>query len=178
MKKLSTLLLAGLVLMSFLPLRAQTFYTAYNVWYEKPTAVYCINYQRGTMIPAGTEINNVEIAGKRLSFTIAKTGEKIVISFNSKYHGSEVTIQTFKDRLVTTKTFDQLTQGLKPFEIEAIRQGIAVKGMSKKAVLISFGYPPEHKTPSLDDNQWTYWRNRFVMFTVPFEDGSVSQDIQ
>ena len=27
-------------------------YTAYNIWYEKPESLWCINYKSGTIIPA------------------------------------------------------------------------------------------------------------------------------
>ena len=182
MKKLLTTPLSLILLMilgSAVPLLAQKLYTGYNIWYEKPQSVYCINYQKGTFVRAGSEVRDVTIKKNRLSFTVVGSGEKITIAFNARYHSKDVTVETLKERLITTKTFEQLTGGLKPFEIEAIRQGTVVKGMSKKAVLLAFGYPPEHKTPSLDGNSWMFWKNRFVFVTVPFDkDGSVSQDIK
>jgi hypothetical protein len=36
-------------------------YTAYNMWYEKSNVMYCVNYQRGKMLPAGTEVQDVAI---------------------------------------------------------------------------------------------------------------------
>jgi len=180
MKKTLTVLLFGLIVLgTTIPLFAQKLYTAFNVWYEKPSRVTCINYQRGTMIPAGTAISDVVINKNTLSFKVAETGVKISIAFNPKYHSQDITVETLKERLVTTKTFDQLTAELKPYEKEAIRQGIVIKGMSRKAVLTAFGYPPEHKTPSLDDDKWMFWKNRFVIVTVPFDaNGMVSQDIK
>ncbi len=32
--------------------------------------------------------------------------------------------------------------------------------MSKEAVLVSYGPPPEHATPSLDNEKWKYWINK------------------
>ena len=179
MKKTMPLLLITLIVLgTAIPLFAQKLYTAFNVWYEKPSRVYCINYQAGTMIPAGTEISDVVIKKNTVSFQVMKTGVKISIAFNPRYHGKDVTVETLKERLATTKTFDQLTAGFKPFEKEAISQGIVVKGMSKESVLTAFGYPPEHKTPSLDGDKWMYWKNRFLFVTIPFdENGMVSQDI-
>ena len=32
--------------------------------------------------------------------------------------------------------------------------------MSKDAVLMAYGYPPDHKTPKLEDDTWSYWLGR------------------
>jgi len=39
---------------------------------------------------------------------------------------------------------------------------------AKKGVRIALGYPAKHKTPSLDENTWTYWIDRFRMTAVVF----------
>ena len=35
------------------------------------------------------------------------------------------------------------------------------------------GYPPAHRTPSLDANEWYYWRNRWKQFVVVFDGNTV-----
>ena len=55
-----------------------------------------------------------------------------------------------------------------------IQQGQVFQGMSKQGVIIAIGYPPEHATPSLDSDQWSYWRNSHSRFVVHFVDGVVS----
>jgi len=42
-------------------------------------------------------------------------------------------------------------------------------------VLMSLGYPPVHRTPSLDAPQWTYWENRWVSYVVYFDGDKVSR---
>jgi len=59
------------------------------------------------------------------------------------------------------KNLDDLTQGMTAKEIEAIKTGSLCVGMSKAAVVVAYGYPPEHVTPSLDNDVWTYWMDRF-----------------
>ena len=70
-------------------------YTAYNIWYEKPHTLYCINYKVGTFIPAGTEVKNVRVTvgttrstrGKPIiSFTALDTNVAFTVLFNEKYH--------------------------------------------------------------------------------------------
>jgi hypothetical protein len=41
--------------------------------------------------------------------------------------------------------------------------------MSKEAVIISVGIPPDHKTPDLKSNRWIYWKNRFKNKAVCFD---------
>jgi hypothetical protein len=45
--------------------------------------------------------------------------------------------------------------------------------MSKKAVLAAIGYPPQHVTPSLEGNDWTYWSNLFNRFVIHFKNDKV-----
>jgi len=46
-------------------------------------------------------------------------------------------------------------------------------GMSKKAVLAAIGYPPQHQTPSLNGDTWTYWSSRTNRFAVIFKQDKV-----
>jgi uncharacterized protein YceK len=59
-------------------------------------------------------------------------------------------------------------------DLKGIKEGRALNGMTKKGVEVAWGYPAKHKTPSLEDNVWTYWRNRWVMKTVTFSNGKVT----
>lgn len=44
-------------------------------------------------------------------------------------------------------------------------------GMRKEAVLMAYGYPPDHRTPSLDGDTWVYFKGLYVPFTLQFENG-------
>ncbi len=61
-------------------------------------------------------------------------------------------------------------QGLTSTEVKAIRQGVLVEGMSKRAVLISYGMPPEHRTPILTSNVWIYWINNIRQKKICFDE--------
>ena len=58
---------------------------------------------------------------------------------------------------------------LSPIDKKGIADGRAYKGMSKEGVRIALGYPALHETPSLQDDVWTYWRNRFATTAVEFD---------
>ncbi len=55
--------------------------------------------------------------------------------------------------------------------MNAIKGGYLRGGMTKDEVILAWGYPPEHKTPSLDSNRWLYWENRWVSTEVCFQNG-------
>ena len=46
---------------------------------------------------------------------------------------------------------------MEPADAQGIHQGTARGGMSRTGVLYALGYPPEHRTPSLSDDEWVYW---------------------
>jgi hypothetical protein len=157
-------------------------YTTYNMWYEagKENALWCINYKTGIMIPAGTEVSDVVltkiVAGRTMgaepmaiSFITASDQKKYYVNIIKKYHPGK-TIEDYSKLMFSEKDFSQLTQGMSQTEIEGIKEGVIKVGMSKKAVIVSYGYPPEHKTPDLNGNLWTYWRNKFATKAINFDD--------
>jgi len=91
------------------------------------------------------------------------------IHFTSNWHPGK-TAEDYKNLMITTKTFEKLTEGMNESDIDAIKRGRVVNGMSKKAVLVAYGYPPEHRTSSLESNTWIYWRNQFGTFRVCFDE--------
>jgi len=78
---------------------------------------------------------------------------EFIIAFASRHHGN-FTFEQFKKRLLTTKTFKELSKGLTEKEVKAIQSArpYIIKGMSKKAVILSWGYPPELATPTTSLN--------------------------
>jgi hypothetical protein len=66
-------------------------------------------------------------------------------------------------------------QNISADEQTNIKKGKIAVGMSKAAVLMAYGYPPGHKTPSLEGDEWIYWKDRFVNEPVYFKDNKVSQ---
>jgi hypothetical protein len=65
-------------------------------------------------------------------------------------------------------------EDLSDVDHQGIEAGKALVGMSKQGVEIALGYPARHRTPSLDDNRWTYWKGRHDSYVVEFDsDGKV-----
>jgi hypothetical protein len=58
--------------------------------------------------------------------------------------------------MFTEKSFDEMTIGFSNDEMLAIKQGEIINGMCKPAVIMSYGYPSEHMTLTLDNSKWYY----------------------
>jgi hypothetical protein len=152
-------------------------YTASNIWFEKPDRVYSTGYQKGNMLPAGSEVKDVKRSRGKLEFTDVKLDMKFTAEFVGKHHPN-LTAEQWMDRFLTNKDFAALTKGLTAAEIKAIRAGQVQAGMSKKAVLVSVGHPPEVGTASTDLDAWKYWRDRFRNYEVKFGGGKVTASAQ
>lgn len=50
--------------------------------------------------------------------------------------------------------------------------------LSKKGVKMALGYPAKHRTPSLDDNTWTYWRDRYRTTVIIFNSKGKVKEIR
>ncbi len=154
-----------------------TLYTAYNIW--KASKMKCINFKQGTdIIPAGTEVNDVRLWDQSrdspLYFTTVKDGRKYTIGFTKRWHPKK-SMEDYRDMMFTTKNFEALTEGLSEMEIDAIKKGVLVNGMSKRAVLICYGPPPEHYTPNQNASTWYYWANRKDKIEIKFyQDGKLA----
>jgi len=147
------------------------FYTAYNVWYEHANRIYSINYKKGALIPAGTRVVGVNLVGggkPRVDFTWEAQGGRYSIHFQPKFHPG-ITLNQFASRYLTPADLAGLTEGLDEQEKLCVSRGVVTAGISKKAVLVAYGYPPEHVTPSLDNDRWYYWVNRFMKKELAFD---------
>ena len=153
---------------------ADKLYTAYNIWFEQPTKVYSTNYQKGNILPAGSEVKDVKRSSGKLEFTDVNLDMRFTFEFVGKHHPG-LTGEQWMDRFLTTRDFAALSQDLTAAEIKAVRAGEVKAGMSKKAVLLAAGYPPEVGTASTKLDTWKYWRHRFGNYLVRFSDGKVSK---
>ena len=149
-------------------------YTACNIWVHK--YMKCINYKMGDFIPAGTEVSHVKVKYSEQDFNhfiyFKKAGskKKYRMGFNTMWHRGK-SIKDYKNYLFTEKTFDDLSKDMSETEIDAIKQGKIVVGMSKKAVLVSYGRPPEHRTPDLEKDEWRYWMDKRKQKKLCFHNG-------
>src|SRR5579862_488386 len=151
--------------------QARTLYTCCNI-HSETGFIYDANYCVGTLIPFGSPAK-VESA-ERKTVTFDAGGTKLHVQ--QYYTEQQQSFQQFLDKLLVPDD-PKLTAAHFPRAVQAaIKDGRVEKGMTREQVLMSLGYPPMHRTPSLDATTWTYWYNSWVTYDVAFgDDGLVSQ---
>jgi hypothetical protein len=162
----------------------ETVYLKNNIHVQKQTsrrgeAVYRASYANYTdpgeghlFVPVNTPVTITTaggIRGKGIAIT-TQDGKLIRFEFNSRNMGMEPE-EYFS--LITSPSMTSITH-FSSIDRKGIADGKAYKGMTKDGVRIALGYPAVHQTPSLDNNTWTYWKNRFTTTVVEFgNDGKV-----
>ena len=139
----------------------------YNIGRRSAALVESTNYQIGILIPVNSKVKMMDANSKQIKFLY--NGVPISLKNIPKYSGADINTiaqQYFSTKKVNLSKFSKAEQ-------KAIKTAGLVKGMSKDAVLISLGTPPQHRTPDLEADTWTYWRNRWTTFTVAFNKGKV-----
>jgi len=152
----------------------KVYYSQVNIWFEKPKKIYGTNYHVGAIIPVGTKVKITDIRSSKLYFTDQKTKTKYRIINKAKHNNITMTDLLNKwfsktDVMAAGGKFSKFSKK----ERKAIRIGIVENGMSKDAVLMAYGYPPTIRTPSLESDRWTFWRNRWITQVADFTDGKV-----
>jgi len=122
-------------------------------------------------VPVNTKVS---VSSWRGGFTLTRqdTGQLIYFEYRSGNMGG-MSVEEYLNIITAPKPAS--LSGLSGTDLKGIKEGRVLNGMTKKGVRIAWGYPAMHKTPSLEDNVWTYWRNRWVMKTVTFSNGKVTQ---
>ena len=99
-------------------------------------------------------------------------GKAIYFEYNSKNMGMSA------EQYISLITSSQKVNlnALSEIDQKGINSGKALVGMSKKGVRIALGYPAVHRTLSLENNSWIYWRNRFRTKVIEFDtEGNVKE---
>jgi hypothetical protein len=154
------------------PIVGETRFLCCNLHYEK-NAITDVNYQVGPMIPVGTRVRVTEAARNRVTFE-PDGHPPLTVVF--KYGRKTLTFDEYLDRLlVRDDPRPKLPAGKVRTLVEA---GDVEPGMTRDQVIMSLGYPPAHRTPSLSAATWTYWQNRWVTMVVAFDGDQVSRVVR
>ncbi len=137
---------------------------------EQRSLLYSVNYQMPALIPVCTPVDVAVISSKKMIFTVPSTGKK----YQYVFHRRSMTegVEAHVAKYFGEKCPD--LNSMPPTDQAGIQKGIALQGMTKQGVLVAIGYPPTHQTPTLDSDNWRYWRNKFAQFEVVFTNGVVS----
>jgi hypothetical protein len=151
--------------------QSRTLYTCCNIHYESSN-VSDANYYVGGTVPFGSPVQ-VQKA-ERGTLTILAGNQELNLSH--RYGEANETFQQYADKVLVSEDPKIKAATYSPSVQQAIKEGRVEQGMTRDQVIMSLGYPPAHRTPSLDAFEWTYWYNTWVTYRVQFgQDGKVSQ---
>jgi hypothetical protein len=153
------------------PATTETRYTCCNIYYEDheiPDTLWKV----GTMIPVGTPVRILKVGRNDIEFQA--TGRPPITLVLKYGKGAKSIDQYLNEMFPTTDPHAKLAK-TKPKTRDLIEKGIVEPGMTRDQVLMSLGYPPAHRTPSLDAPEWHYWQNRWHQFVVYFDGNKVAR---
>jgi hypothetical protein len=125
------------------------------------------------IIPVNTPVE-IGKSGKGLVIKNLTDERKIIFEFNSRNMGMSVDEYIQLIASPTSVSLDKLSN----IDRKGIKEGKVYSGMTKQGVQVAIGYPAAHRTPSLEDNTWIYWRNRFQTMAVEFDDSGMVTHIR
>src|SRR5215470_9600454 len=136
---------------------------------EQRHRLYSVNYQLTGLIPLCSRVRIESVDTRKMTFRLLDADREYEYVFHNSLRDP---IPKHLDKFFG-KQCDPSLPGLSEVDRKGIRSGTVLAGMSKRGVTLAIGYPPEHATPSLDSDIWTYWKNRFGKMTVSFANGKV-----
>jgi len=147
-------------------------YTLVNLHPDEPRRrLYSVNYQQAGLIPLCSKVKIESVDKRKMTFRLLDGDREYEYLFHNSLREP---IATHLDRVFGTKC-DARLEGLSEVDRKGIQAGNVLPGMTKRGVILAIGYPPEHATPTLDADVWTYWKNRFGKMRVHFSDGKVAE---
>ncbi|HYC56124.1 MAG TPA: outer membrane protein assembly factor BamE [Candidatus Binatia bacterium] len=126
-----------------------------------------VNYHFGTFIPLGTPVTIERVGAHDATVLVGAQRLKVVHAFGRKSESFE----QFLHKLFVTEDPQARLRRMPAETRDLIFQGKVTPGMTRQEVLLSLGYPPTHRTPSLDSPEWNYWYNRWFSFKARFDAG-------
>ena len=131
----------------------ESVYTIVPMW-EQGNKIFGTNYKMGSLIPINSHVKIISANKKVIVFEYDNVKKTYYIMKRHTKVDTTVTI----DRIFS-KSPANLSQYSSKMQMD-IRTATITKGMSKKQVLLTRGYPPFHATSSLMNNTWKYWNTK------------------
>lgn len=151
----------------------EDFHTRVNIWYEDVNNIPSTNYHSGDFIPANTKVTLMRITGSIIVIKDEYDTRYTIVHNKGYVHIPMEELFTRLFSKVPVMGAGTVHDSFAASEKENIKKGSIEEGMSKDAVIMAYGYPPTHKTASLDSNQWQYWNARLTRKIVYFRDNKV-----
>jgi hypothetical protein len=146
-------------------------YTCCNLHFDKDK-ISDANWTHAPMILAGAPIRVLSYGTNEANVEIDGKPFVLVNEYGRKQEGIE---QLARKIVVPANPAQKIAGWPEPVR-NAVRTGTVINGMTREQVIVSVGYPPTHRTPSLDAPVWNHWQSRAGRFEVYFgPDGKVER---
>ncbi len=158
-----------------------TYYLGCNLHVDPGrTKLSSINYQlQGHLLTWGTKIRVVEVLRNKIKIRNMKTNKDYYYEFHWRTRKA-TPLPTHLKRIFVNdiSSVEKTVEGMSKKDKEGIYKGKVMVGMTKKAVLVAIGYPPEFATADpMNERQWHYWRKRYKKFHVLFDNNGLVYEI-
>jgi len=138
---------------------AKIYKASYSGWVELRPPFF--------ILPAGSK---VKVGSSRHGFSLrTEDGKEIIFEYRRNL---PMPRDKYIAKITSSKQFDLGKFNAR--DRKGIKSGKVSLGMSKAGVVAALGYPPVHKVFSLDDNAWTYWKDRYRTMIIEFKGGEVA----
>ena len=130
------------------------------------------NWTHAPMIPAGVPIRVIAYGWNTADVEI--DGKPFMIAH--EYGRKQESVEAFVAKLVAKESPRGKIEAWPEPIRTAVHRGTVVNGMTREQALVSLGYPPTHRTPSLDANLWHHWQSRAGRFEIYWgQDGKIER---
>ncbi|MBI2962465.1 MAG: outer membrane protein assembly factor BamE [Deltaproteobacteria bacterium] len=147
-------------------------FTCCNVHYESEN-INDANYWVGKTLPAGTPVRVEKATRDSVTFVAAD----VKLTLTHEYGSGQEAPQQYFDKVLSGADPRPRIAAYPAAVRRAIDSGKVERGMTRNQVIASLGYPPTHRTTSLQEREWTYWYNRWITYKVVFDDAGKVADV-
>jgi hypothetical protein len=86
-------------------------------------------------------------------------------------------VEAYVAKLVVREDPKARIAGYPPEVQRAIFDGVVIRGMTREQVLAAVGYPPTHRTFTLESNVWHFWASRPGRYEVHFNSEGIVEQV-
>ena len=160
--------------------------TSYHLWYTDAENISPLNYMEGKFIPAGTEIEPIEVkrgtydiwgsvsvVDGSIKFRTPADGKEYTIYYDQ--HLTMIPIEDFIRQFMTVKPESEIYKNVPQKEVARVKAGKLEKNMHINSVLVLLGPPAKSRTSQLTNQSWLYWKNKDVVFRLIFRGNKIRQ---
>jgi outer membrane protein assembly factor BamE (lipoprotein component of BamABCDE complex) len=149
------------------PRIGHAFYLCCNLHYDKPE-ITDANYTAGTLVPLATRVEILKVTRGSVQF---KPAGHSPLTLEYRHGAKGLPFNEYLDHLFVADDPRLKLRKVNARQVKLMESATVAPGMTKDQVLMTLGYPPADRTPSLEASTWAYNASPSQTFTVSFDGG-------